>query len=103
MVTLKEIKALVEKDYPEIVIQKEIWNLVKGGHHLHKLLKKYPHLGFSIEYVTITHKDGNEKRLGYINVGETFSPTILRNMDGNLIVDSVGGFCERLPGCWTVN
>ena len=102
MVTLKEIKSLVEKDYCEIADQKEIWNLVKGGHSLGKLLKKYPHLGYSIEHISITHRDGSERMIGYINVGDSYTKTILRNLNGKLIIDTLGDYIER-HGCWTVN
>ena len=99
--TIKAIHELIEKNYPfrsdAVAVRDHIEN--NGG--LASLLRKFPHLGHRVEYVTLEHKDGSEKEIAYINAGDTYAPTLMRNLNGNIVICDLGTFIETLPGTWT--
>lgn len=100
-ITIKAIHELIRKDYPfrsdAVAVRDHIAN--NGG--LASLLRKFPHLGYSVEYVTLEHKDGSEKEIAYINSGDTYTPTLMRNLNGNIVICDLGTFIETLPATWT--
>ena len=101
MLTIKAIHELIEKEYPFKSEAKDIRDQIVLGRSLGQILKSYPKLGYGIEHIKIFNKCGNSKCIGYINVGDSYTNTLMRNMNGNIIISSIGDFIERLSSNWT--
>ena len=102
MITIKAIHEHIRKDYPLRSDAKRIRDMIERGASLGNIWKIFPRLGYGIEYIEIHHKDGEVKYIGYINVGDTYVTTFIRNLNGNIVLWTVGDFVESLPGTWTV-
>lgn len=74
---------------------KEIRKLLKSGKTLGDVLKEFPKLGYGIEHIQFSRKNGDVKRIGYINVGDCYIPTLIR-FRGNIRFLSVGDIVEMM-------
>lgn len=74
---------------------KEIKEMFAAGKSFGTVLKAFPKLGYGYEYITFSRKNGDVKRIGYINVGEMYTPTLIR-VRGNVRFLSVGDVVEMM-------
>jgi hypothetical protein len=74
---------------------KEIKEMLNDGKSFGTVLKTFPKLGYGVEYIQFSRKNGDVKRIGYINVGETYTPTLIR-VRGNVRFLSVGDVVEMM-------
>lgn len=97
--TIKAIYAHIEHDYT-MEDAKKIHKMIRDGYGPGLIYKHFPHLGYGIEYIELEHKDGSTKTLAYINAGDTYASTFMRNMNGNIVISTVGDLVENLPSTW---
>ena len=67
--------------------------------NLAKLAKLFPHdFPHGVEYADLTHRrSGKEIRFGYLNTGDTYNDTVLRNpISGKLEMTTMGDMVEYL-------
>ena len=98
--TLKAVTELVEKEYDE-VDAKIIHAMIVRDPGLGAILKKFPQLGYGIEYIEITHKSGRNDTIAYINTGDTYASTLIRDRNGKIIISTIGDVIESLPSTWS--
>lgn len=91
----KEFVASLSKEFggEEKKVAKEIKEMIQNGKKFGDILNKFPQIGYSYEYILFTKGD-RYRRLGYINVGETYTPTLVRDFKGNVRFISIGDFIE---------
>lgn len=75
----------------------EIVNLIKRGVNLTMLVKQYKHLGYGVESVELDSPSGKHLGFDYINAGDTYTTTLLRNpLTRKLELTTVGDMVEYL-------
>lgn len=84
----------ISKEYTKKEAQ-EIKKMLNDGKSLGTVLKAFPKLGYGYECITFSRKNGDLKRIGYINVGETYTPTLIR-VRSNVRFLSVGDVVEMM-------
>jgi hypothetical protein len=84
----------ISKEYTKAEA-KEIRKLLKNGTTFGDVIKTFPKLGYGIEYIQFSRKNGQVNRIGYINAGDTYIPTLIR-FRGNVRFLSVGDIVEMM-------
>lgn len=90
-------KSFVESISKEYTLKEanEIKNLIHAGKTFGTILKSFPKLGYDYDYIRFSRKNGDVKQIGFINVGEMYTPTLVR-VRGNVRFLSVGDVVEMM-------
>ena len=76
---------------------KNLYELVKDDSKLAAIHKAFPKLTYNIEYTAVENKAGHELEIAYLNAGDSYVTTLLRNpITKKLEVTSLGDFIEYL-------
>ena len=78
-------------------LMKEVLELIKAGARLGNIEKRLPGISYGVEYKKLEKKNGDSTRFAYLNTGDVYNYTLVRNpITGKIELTSYGEMVEYL-------